>query len=73
MLVLSRSVGSKILIGESIEIEIVALRGKKVSIGVSAPTEIRIVRGEIAGTAPQNSFPGEQGHGKKKAEEERGS
>lgn len=51
MLVLSRMVGQKIVIGapgESIEIEIVAVRGSKVRLGVTAPTAIPVFREEIA-------------------------
>jgi len=50
MLVLSRKVGEKILVGDNIVITIVRVQGDKVRVGVDAPDEISIVREEIAGT-----------------------
>ena len=47
MLVLSRKLGEKILIGEDIIIQVVRIQGGKVRIGVDAPEEISVVREEI--------------------------
>ncbi len=47
MLVLSRKVGEKILIGEQIEVTIVRVAEGVVRIGVRAPAEMAIVREEL--------------------------
>lgn len=47
MLVLSRKVGEKIVIGDNITITLVRMAGNRVSIGVDAPGEVRVIRGEI--------------------------
>lgn len=47
MLVLTRHLGERIMIGDSIVIEVVAVRGDAVRIGVTAPADIRVDREEI--------------------------
>jgi carbon storage regulator len=47
MLNLSRRVGESILIGENIVITILAVKGKQVRIGLSAPGDVSILREEI--------------------------
>jgi len=47
MLVLSRKRDERILIGDDIEIVVVDVRGEKVRIGVKAPTEVAVHRGEL--------------------------
>jgi carbon storage regulator len=47
MLVVSRKAGERILIGESIEITVLAIRGDQISLGVSAPREVTIHREEL--------------------------
>lgn len=49
MLVLSRKKGESILIGDDIEITVVAIRGDvgKVRIGIEAPRELSIHRHEV--------------------------
>jgi len=48
MLVLSRKVGQKILIGDQIEITVVRVAQGTVRIGVDAPDNFTIVRHELA-------------------------
>lgn len=48
MLVLTRKTDEKIMIGNDIEITLVRIRGGSVRIGIDAPREIRVVRGELA-------------------------
>ncbi|MDD5457845.1 MAG: carbon storage regulator [Phycisphaerae bacterium] len=44
MLILSRQINEKIKIGNDIEIVVVAIKGKKVRLGVNAPESIQIIR-----------------------------
>ncbi len=48
MLHLSRKIGEKIVIGKDIVIEIIAVRGKGIRIGIQAPKEIPILREELS-------------------------
>lgn len=48
MLVLSRKVGEKIVIGGNIELYVVDIRGDKVRLGIEAPRNVSIHREEIA-------------------------
>ncbi|OGZ68561.1 MAG: transcriptional regulator [Candidatus Staskawiczbacteria bacterium RIFCSPHIGHO2_02_FULL_42_22] len=54
MLVLSRKLGEKIIIGENITITIVDLDLKKVRIGIEAPRDVPVFRSELL---PQESRP----------------
>lgn len=47
MLVLSRKAGESLSIGPDITIEIIAVEGDRVRIGIQAPKEIRIFRTEL--------------------------
>ena len=47
MLVLTRKLEEQIRIGDDIIISIVRLKGNTVRIGIEAPREIRVVRGEL--------------------------
>ncbi len=47
MLVLSRKVGERILIGEDIAITVVRITGGGVRIGIEAPTEMPVIREEL--------------------------
>ena len=51
MLVLSRKVGEKILIGNEISVTVVRVGQGAVRIGVEAPDDLAIVREEIKGSA----------------------
>ncbi len=48
MLVLTRKTTEQILIGDNIKITIVRVQGNSVRIGIDAPREMRVVRGELA-------------------------
>ena len=48
MLVLSRKKEETILIGDQIELKILRLKGNVVKIGINAPAEYKVMRGEIA-------------------------
>jgi carbon storage regulator len=49
MLVLSRRTEEEIVIDGQIRIKVLATRGGKVRLGISAPQEVSIERGELAG------------------------
>ena len=52
MLVLSRKLGEKIVIGEGIELMVVAVNGNRVKLGIAAPQDCRIVRSECRDKLP---------------------
>jgi carbon storage regulator len=47
MLVLSRKQDESIMIGDGIEIVIVEIRGNKVRLGISAPSQVPVHRREV--------------------------
>ncbi|MCE9552173.1 MAG: carbon storage regulator [Planctomycetes bacterium] len=47
MLVLSRKVGEKLQIGDGITVIVTRIAGNRVTLGVSAPANVRIVRSEL--------------------------
>lgn len=47
LLVLSRKQGETIRIGDTITIEVRQIRDNRVHIGVRAPREVRVLRGEL--------------------------
>lgn len=57
MLVLSRKVGERILIGENIAVTVVRVAQGTVRIGVEAPENLPIVREEIKHTPKADATP----------------
>ena len=55
MLVIRRKAGEKLYIGEEIEIEVIEAAGGRVRLGVTAPREVAVIRGEVRLTRQQNS------------------
>ncbi|NPA14926.1 MAG: carbon storage regulator CsrA [Deferribacteres bacterium] len=47
MLVLTRKIDESIIIGEDIEIKVLAITGKSVKLGIIAPKELSVYRKEI--------------------------
>lgn len=47
MLVLTRRLGETIVIGDDIVIKIVDIHGKQIRVGIEAPSEVSVYRGEI--------------------------
>lgn len=58
MLVLTRKNGQTIQVGE-ISITLVGVKGDRARIGIDAPREVPILRGEIAGRENNESMDGE--------------
>jgi carbon storage regulator len=54
MLVLSRKVGEKLVIADNIVVEIVRIRGNRITLGLVAPEDVKIVRGELKKHADKN-------------------
>jgi carbon storage regulator len=54
MLVISRKAGEKIRVGDSITFTILSVSGDKVAVGIDAPREIAILRGELIETIESN-------------------
>jgi carbon storage regulator CsrA len=52
MLVLSRKEGERLVIGDNITIVVSKVNGNRVTIGIEAPSDVRIVRGELEGKQP---------------------
>jgi len=47
MLVLTRKLGESIIIGEKIKVTFLEIKGKQLRIGIEAPQEVTVYRGEI--------------------------
>lgn len=54
MLVIRRRAGESILIGETIEVQVVEITPGRVKLGIAAPPEVLILRKEIRLAAQQN-------------------
>ncbi len=61
MLVLSRKLGEKIVIGENITITVVDIDRGKVRLGIDAPKGLRIDRQEIFESRTRQNIEGETG------------
>ncbi|HZP02586.1 MAG TPA: carbon storage regulator [Terriglobia bacterium] len=61
MLVLTRRVGERIVIAGDIQVTVLAVRGKKVRLGIAAPDSVRVDREEIhesrVGPSPAPRLP----------------
>lgn len=60
MLILSRKIGEKIIIGEGIELMVVGVCGNRARLGIAAPPECRIRRAEqpVKGDRSEQAVPG---------------
>jgi len=47
MLILSRKINEKIMIGDEISVSIIEIRGDQVRIGVDAPKSVKVFRQEV--------------------------
>jgi carbon storage regulator len=57
MLVLSRKLGERIVVGDGITITVVSVRGERVKLGIAAPVEVPIHREEIHRQVSEAGFP----------------
>jgi len=54
MLVLTRRLGQKILIGDNVEVVLLEVRGNQVRLGIVAPTSVRVNRAEVIARRHEN-------------------
>ena len=54
MLVLSRKEGEKLVIGDNIVLVVSKICGNRITLGIEAPADVKILRGELKGQ-PENS------------------
>ena len=59
MLVISRKVGESILISDNIKVTIVSLGSDKITIGIDAPKDIKVIREELLETIEANKASNE--------------
>jgi carbon storage regulator CsrA len=52
MLVLTRKAQQQIKVGDDIVITILRVRGKQVQVGIDAPRNVRVLRGEVPANEP---------------------
>jgi carbon storage regulator CsrA len=55
MLVLSRKVNEEIIIDGRIRVQVLQVKGKTIRIGISAPDDVKILRGELQPFAIEES------------------
>jgi len=55
MLVLSRKVGQEIVVGDNIRLVVNRIMGNRVTLGISAPNDVSILRGELEVILPEAS------------------
>ena len=48
MLVLSRKLNQSIIVGDNIKIQVLKISGNTIRIGIEAPNDVKILRGELA-------------------------
>jgi len=59
MLVLTRKVGERVLIGDQVAVTIIRIQGNAVRLGIEAPPEMAVVREELAQPGETKSASGE--------------
>jgi carbon storage regulator len=57
MLVLSRKVGERIVIGDTVIVQVLAVRRGQIRLGITAPPSVSIRREELPRHAPKTSDP----------------
>ena len=55
MLVLSRKVGEKLVIDGNITVEVVKIQGNRITLGLVAPADVKILRGELNQKQPKTA------------------
>mgnify|MGYP001000629324 CR=1 FL=1 len=61
MLILTRRVGEKLVIGENVTVTVLGVKGNQIRIGIEAPRSINIVREEISDLSASDTLLGHFG------------
>jgi carbon storage regulator len=59
MLILSRKAGQDILIGDNVRLTVLSIKGNRIRLGITAPTEMCVLRAELSPTPAPGSPGGE--------------
>jgi carbon storage regulator len=57
MLVLSRKSGEDVVIGQDVVVRVLSVRGGTVRLGITAPRDVGIIRGELVARIASNTAP----------------
>ncbi|WP_153557515.1 carbon storage regulator [Roseimaritima sediminicola] len=60
MLVLSRKEGERLVIGDNVVITVNRISGNRITLGIEAPRDVRIVRGELQPKDQASPLSGKQ-------------
>ena len=60
MLILTRSPGQTLIIGDDIIVEVLAVHGRQIRLGITAPEAIAVLRSELVARQADATVPGPQ-------------
>lgn len=60
MLILTRQVGEDIVIGEAVTVSVLGIKQGQVRLGIQAPKQIKVLRGELLNDADRSALDTEQ-------------
>lgn len=56
MLILTRQVGEDIVIGEAVTVQVLGIKQGQVRLGIQAPKQIKVLRGELLDDAARSTL-----------------
>jgi len=57
MLILTRRIGEQLLIGDNVQVRVLAVKGNQVRIGIEAPADVSVMRDELISRKPPDQKP----------------